>query len=75
MIPRRQRTLIRPAKYQGFGFLTGADVTVTFLPADENYGIRFQRLDVTGSEPIPALLDYVVPRQRRTAISNGTATV
>ncbi len=75
MISRRQRTLIRPAEYKGFGFLTGADVTVSFLPADENFGIRFQRVDLKGSEPIPALLDYVVSRQRRTAISNGTATV
>jgi UDP-3-O-acyl N-acetylglucosamine deacetylase len=75
MISRRQRTLTRPATYKGFGFLTGADVSVCFLPADENFGIRFQRVDLKGSEPIPARLEYVVPRQRRTAISNGTATV
>ena len=75
MIPRRQRTLQRPAKYSGFGFLTGADVTVSFLPADENFGIRFQRTDLKGSEPIPATLEFLAPRQRRTAITNGAATV
>ena len=75
MNQRCQRTLTRPAKYQGFGFLTGADVTVSFLPADEGYGIRFQRVDLRGTEPIPARLDNVVPRQRRTAISQGGATV
>ena len=75
MIQRCQRTLIRPAEYRGFGFLTGADITMSCLPADENYGIRFQRMDLTGTEPIPARLENVVPRQRRTAISRGGATV
>jgi len=72
---RYQRTLERPAQYHGFGFLTGADVTLSFLPAEEDYGIRFQRVDIPGSEPIPATLDSVVPRQRRTAIARGKVTV
>jgi UDP-3-O-acyl N-acetylglucosamine deacetylase len=75
MIPRHQQTIYRPAEYRGFGFLTGADVTLRFLPADENYGIRFQRMDLPGTEPIPASLDTVVPRQRRTALSGNQVTV
>lgn len=75
MQPRRQRTIARPAEFHGFGFLTGADVTLRFLPADENTGLRFQRVDLPGSPPIPATLEYVVPRQRRTAIANGGASV
>ena len=75
MIQRCQRTLTRPAEYRGFGFLTGADVIVSFLPADEDYGIRFQRADLKGTQPIPAQLDFVIPRQRRTAISSCGATV
>lgn len=75
MIQRNQRTLNRPAEFRGFGFLTGADVKLRFLPADENYGIRFQRIDLVGTSPIPALLENVIPRQRRTAISRGQATV
>lgn len=75
MIPRPQRTLNRPAEYRGFGFLTGADVSLSFLPADENYGIRFQRVDLQGTEPVPATLDSVVSRQRRTAISRGKVTI
>jgi len=73
--PRRQRTIARPAEFHGFGFLTGADVTLRFLPDAENTGIRFQRVDLPGTEPIPATLEHVLPRQRRTAISNGPATV
>ncbi len=75
MIQRHQRTLSRPANYRGFGFLSGADVSLSFFPASENSGIRFQRVDLAGTEPIPATLEFVVPRQRRTAISNGHATV
>jgi UDP-3-O-acyl N-acetylglucosamine deacetylase len=75
MPPRRQRTIARPAEFHGFGFLTGADVTLRFFPADENTGIQFQRVDLPGTPPIPATLEHVIPRQRRTAISNGAATV
>lgn len=75
MIQRHQRTIDRPAEFQGFGFLTGADVSLRFLPAGEDYGIRFQRTDLTGTPPIPATLDSVVPRQRRTAIANGNVCV
>ena len=46
-----------------------------FLPAEDDAGISFQRIDLPGTAPIPATLDSLVPRQRRTAISNGSATV
>jgi UDP-3-O-[3-hydroxymyristoyl] N-acetylglucosamine deacetylase len=72
---RFQRTIARPTEYHGFGFLTGADVALRFLPAEAGTGIQFQRMDLRGTKPIPATLAYVVPRQRRTAISNGEATV
>ena len=75
MQPRHQRTIARPAEFHGFGFLTGADVTLRFLPDDEHSGIRFQRVDLPGTKPIPATLQHVVARQRRTSISNGEATV
>lgn len=75
MNQRYQRTIQRPVEFRGFGFLTGADVVLTFLPADENYGIRFQRVDLKGTEPIPATLDFVVPRKRRTAIAQGSVTI
>ena len=57
------------------GFITGADVTVRFLPAAAHHGIQFQRLDVPGSEPIPAHIDYAIPRDRRTALANRDVTV
>ncbi len=73
--PRLQQTLAEPVETQGVGFLTGADVTVRFLPAAPHHGIQFQRLDVPGSEPIPAHIDYAIPRDRRTALANRDVTV
>ena len=75
MSVRRQRTIARPAAVSGWGFFTGSAVTLRFLPADDNFGIAFQRVDLPGTAPIPARLDYVVPRLRRTAISRQGATV
>lgn len=68
MYYRSQRTLSRPAEVAGIGFLTGADVKLQFLPALPDFGIAFQRTDRLMAPQIPALVEYTVPRQRRTAI-------
>lgn len=72
--PRSQRTIATAAEVAGVGFLTGADVRLGFHPALPNAGIAFQRVDVK-SPPIAARIENTVPRQRRTALSNGTATI
>jgi len=72
---RSQQTIARTAEVAGIGFLWGADVRLRFLPAEPDYGIRFQRSDLTGSLPIPALVEYTVPRSRRTVIEHGGASV
>jgi UDP-3-O-acyl-N-acetylglucosamine deacetylase len=46
---RQQRTIERPATVCGVGFLTGADITLRFLPAAADHGVAFQRLDLPGS--------------------------
>jgi UDP-3-O-[3-hydroxymyristoyl] N-acetylglucosamine deacetylase len=72
---RLQRTLRKPAEIQGVGFFTGADVSMTLLPADENHGIVFQRTDLKNSPLIPATIEHTVERHRRTAITRGDASV
>jgi UDP-3-O-[3-hydroxymyristoyl] N-acetylglucosamine deacetylase/3-hydroxyacyl-[acyl-carrier-protein] dehydratase len=72
---RRQQTLARDARVHGIGFLTEADVSVRFVPAADDAGIVFQRVDLPGAPVIPARVCNVVPRQRRTAIRSGDATV
>ncbi|MFH1302432.1 MAG: UDP-3-O-acyl-N-acetylglucosamine deacetylase, partial [Planctomycetota bacterium] len=46
-----------------------------FCPAPENHGIQFIRTDLPGSKPIPALIEYAVFKQRRTAIEYQGASV
>lgn len=72
---RSQRTIRKETTAQGVGFLTGADVRLRFLPAPENHGIVFQRIDLTGRPCVPATHEHLVPRQRRTGISANGATI
>lgn len=70
---RNQRTIAREAVASGIGFLTGADVTLRFLPAIPGHGIVFQRVDLPGNPCVAATLKNLVPRERRTGIEeNGT---
>lgn len=69
MIDRYQNTIARPALVEGIGFLGGADIQLRFFPAPVNHGITFLRTDVRNAKPIPALVEFTVPRGRRTAIS------
>ena len=72
---RPQHTIRRTAETSGIGFFTGADVTIRFIPAPADHGIAFQRVDLTDSEPVPALIEYTVPRRRRTSIEHRGVTV
>lgn len=66
---RSQRTIGKGAIVTGVGFLTGADITLRFLPAAAGHGISFLRTDKLCAPPIPALVSYTIPRTRRTAIA------
>ncbi|MBI1323062.1 UDP-3-O-[3-hydroxymyristoyl] N-acetylglucosamine deacetylase [bacterium] len=72
---QRQRTIREAVRIGGRGYLSGAEVTLEFRPAAANTGIVFIRTDLPGSPPVPATVDHVVPRQRRTAIACGEAVV
>lgn len=75
MTPRPQRTIARPATVDGFGLFGGQDVRLRFLPAPPNHGIAFQRIDLPARPRIPALIQYVQSRPRRTAVGRGEAVV
>lgn len=72
---RLQNTIARAGTLTGVGFFTGADVAVRFLPAEEQTGVRFQRVDLPGEPTIPATIHHAVSMHRRTALANGDATV
>ncbi len=75
MPTRAQTTIERVVELSGIGLLSSAPVRIRFLPAEPDYGIRFQRIDLYGSRPVPAALEYVVPQTRCTTLSDGVTRV
>ncbi len=71
MSVRPQRTIRHAVETAGVGLFTGADVRLRFRPASVDHGVAFQRMDCPGSLPIPARIDFVVSKQRRTAIAHN----
>ena len=70
-----QRTLRRIVHCAGIGLHSGHKVTLSLKPAPADYGIRFKRADLGGTE-IPALISHLGgPQQLQTALMNGDATV
>jgi UDP-3-O-[3-hydroxymyristoyl] N-acetylglucosamine deacetylase/3-hydroxyacyl-[acyl-carrier-protein] dehydratase len=59
----------------GVGFLTGPDVHLRFVPAAPNSGINFVRTDLPGRPSIPASIEFVAQRQRRTTLEKAEARV
>lgn len=54
---------------------TGLKVTMNILPAPENTGIVFKRVDLEGQPEIQALAENVVDTSRSTTIAKGEARV
>ncbi len=71
----KQTTIMRPASLEGIGLHTGKQVKLTFLPAPEQHGIRFQRTDLPDKPVVPADISRVVSTQRGTTIRAGEAQV
>lgn len=72
---RRQRTLGQAAAVSGIGFVTGAEIQLRFLPAAEDTGVVFRRVDLPGRPEIPAHVSLVTGTQRRTTLGHGNEQV
>lgn len=70
-----QQTLKSAVALSGQGLFAGAPVTATLRPAPAHSGITFRRSDLPGAPEIPASIDYVVDRPRRTSLRRGDASV
>ena len=66
----RQNTLRSPIKCVGTGLHTGRKITLRMEPAPADTGIVFQRTDIPGAAPIPALYDHVVDTRLSTVIGD-----
>ena len=56
---------------QGVGLHTGENVSMSFLPASENHGYAFKRIDLEGEPIIEADANYVVNTQRGTNLEKN----
>ncbi len=71
----KQRTISKEVSISGIGLHTGNKSNMRFLPAPEDYGIRFKRVDMPNSPEIPADIDHVVDISRGTTLAVGDAEV
>jgi UDP-3-O-[3-hydroxymyristoyl] N-acetylglucosamine deacetylase / 3-hydroxyacyl-[acyl-carrier-protein] dehydratase len=71
----QQRTISREASVSGPGLFSGEVATLTFLPADIGAGITFVREQDGKVATIPALVENILNRPRRTCLRNGTLLV
>lgn len=71
----KQKTLKEAAKLVGVGLHTGEKVTLEILPAAENHGFKFQRVDLEGEPIVPADCDLVVATDRGTTLEKNGARV
>ncbi len=71
----KQRTIKDRIELSGVGLHTGEMVTLTILPAKENHGYKFQRVDLEGQPIIDADADRVVATERGTTLEQNGAQV
>ena len=70
-----RKTIEKPIELNGIGLHTGEAVSVVLKPAEPNFGIRFQRMDIDGQPEFPADLRYVSSTNRGTSLSFEDALV
>ncbi len=67
----KQKTLANSFKIEGKGLHTGVHVTMNFLPAPENHGFKFKRVDIENHPIIEANVDLVVDTSRGTLLEKN----
>jgi len=67
----KQKTLANSFSIEGKGLHTGVNVTMNFLPAPENHGFVFKRIDIEGHPLIEANAELVVDTSRGTLLEKN----
>ena len=67
----KQHTLKSSFSFESKGLHTGLYIHATFLPAEENTGIRICRTDLDGRPTYEAVADYVTATERGTVLERG----
>ena len=71
----KQKTIKAPFSVIGIGLHTGEKSTLTVLPAEDNHGFKFQRVDVEGEPIINAAPEFVVDTSRSTTLEKNGVRV
>ena len=71
----KQRTIAKEVTIKGKGLHSGLNVTMTFKPAPENSGIRFQRIDLEENPVVHAIVDNVIDTSRGTTLDENGVRV
>lgn len=71
----KQRTISQEVSFAGPGLFSGEPATLTLAPAEPGAGITFVREQDGRVATIPALVQNVLKRPRRTSLKNGTLLV
>ena len=71
----KQTTILKPSTLRGVGLHTGNDVTLTFLPAESNFGYAFKRVDLEGEPMIKADANLVSNTQRGTCLEKNGVSI
>jgi UDP-3-O-[3-hydroxymyristoyl] N-acetylglucosamine deacetylase/3-hydroxyacyl-[acyl-carrier-protein] dehydratase len=70
-----QQTIRQTVEVEGQGLFTGHRTTLRFHPAQPNTGIWFVRSDQPHPIRIPARVEAVTKRARRSSLQNGTISI
>jgi len=70
-----QHTLGKKATFSGHALHTGNKVNIAFLPAPENHGIKFKRIDLADHPILDAHVDYVKQVERSTTLADGAIRI
>ena len=71
----KQKTIKESFSVIGVGLHTGEKATLTVLPADENHGFKFRRVDLDDRPIINADPDLVVDTSRSTTLEKNGVRV
>ena len=71
----KQQTISKPITLKGVGIHSGNEVSLTFKPADEDFGYAFCRTDLPEKPIVEADVNYVVSTKRGTTLEKKGVTV
>jgi UDP-3-O-[3-hydroxymyristoyl] N-acetylglucosamine deacetylase/3-hydroxyacyl-[acyl-carrier-protein] dehydratase len=70
-----QNSIAKDVSIAGFGLHTGAKVSLTFKPAEADFGLAFKRVDIENQPVVPAHAKFVTHTERGTTLELGEASV